>query len=51
MSPLETTLPYRPCVGIVLINRDGLVWSGHRVMGDLPPDAPRWQLPQGGEKI
>ena len=48
MSPLETTLPYRPCVGIVLINRDGLVWSGHRVIGDLPPDAPRWQLPQGG---
>ena len=48
MSQVDTTLPYRPCVGIVLINRDGLVWSGHRVMGDLPPDAPRWQLPQGG---
>ena len=48
MSQVDTTLPYRPCVGIVLINRDGLVWSGNRVMGDLPPDAPRWQLPQGG---
>ena len=48
MSQADTTLPYRPCVGIVLINRDGLVWSGHRVMGDLPTDAPRWQLPQGG---
>ena len=48
MSQLDTTLPYRPCVGIVLINSDGLVWSGHRVIGDLPPDASRWQLPQGG---
>ena len=46
MSQTEITLPYRPCVGIVLINRDGLVWAGHRVMGDLPPDAPRWL---GGE--
>lgn len=37
-------LPYRPCVGVVVINRDGLVWSGRRV--DNPNDA--WQMPQGG---
>jgi len=36
-------LPYRPCVGIVLINRDGLVWVGRRT--DL---ADAWQMPQGG---
>jgi len=37
-------LPYRPCVGVMVLNRDGLVWSGRRV--DNPNDA--WQMPQGG---
>lgn len=37
-------LPYRPCVGVMVINRDGLIWSGRRV--DNPDDA--WQMPQGG---
>lgn len=37
-------LPYRPCVGLVLLNRDGLVFAGQRV--DNPADA--WQMPQGG---
>lgn len=42
-------LPYRPCVGIMLINRDGLVWVGRRVpkwIGDK--SAFIWQMPQGG---
>ncbi|HET7410199.1 MAG TPA: RNA pyrophosphohydrolase [Paracoccaceae bacterium] len=37
-------LPYRPCVGLVLLNRDGLVFAGQRI--DNPADA--WQMPQGG---
>lgn len=37
-------LPYRPCVGLVLLNRDGLVFAGQRI--DNPEDA--WQMPQGG---
>jgi putative (di)nucleoside polyphosphate hydrolase len=37
-------LPYRPCVGVVLLNRDGLIFAGQRV--DNPADA--WQMPQGG---
>lgn len=41
-------LAYRPCVGAVIFNRDGLVFSGHRVQKNLPADAPRWQWPQGG---
>lgn len=45
---MSTALPYRPCVGIVLINGEGLVWTGHRVAGDFPLEAPRWQFPQGG---
>lgn len=37
------SLPYRPCVGIMLINRNGEVWVGRR---SDTPDA--WQMPQGG---
>ena len=25
------TLPYRPCVGIMVLNREGLVWAGRRI--------------------
>jgi putative (di)nucleoside polyphosphate hydrolase len=42
-------LPYRPCVGIMLINRDGRVWIGRR--SDEPNDEGAgqwWQMPQGG---
>lgn len=46
---LNLDLPYRPCVGIMLINRDGLVWVGRRRpkwVGDRSPHI--WQMPQGG---
>lgn len=36
-------LPYRPCVGVVLVNAQGLVFTGERV--DTPG---AWQMPQGG---
>lgn len=42
-------LPYRPCVGIVLLNKKGLVWVGRRIAkweGDASPSL--WQMPQGG---
>lgn len=40
-------LPYRPCAGVVLINRAGLVFAGRRI--DRAPDQPpAWQMPQGG---
>jgi len=48
-SHLNFDLPYRPCVGIMLINRDGLVWVGKRRpkwVGDRSPHI--WQMPQGG---
>ena len=28
-------LPYRPCVGVMLINREGLVFVGRRIGGEL----------------
>ncbi len=37
-------LPYRPCVGVMLINRDGLVFVGKRI--DQTVEG--WQMPQGG---
>jgi len=41
-------LPYRPCVGLVVINTQGLIWGGARVDAAKNgyPDA--WQMPQGG---
>ncbi|WP_422364138.1 RNA pyrophosphohydrolase [Pyruvatibacter mobilis] len=45
-----TSLPYRPCVGIMLLNKDGKVWIGRRAMDRLvQQDEPgSWQMPQGG---
>jgi putative (di)nucleoside polyphosphate hydrolase len=45
----RSALPFRSCVGIMLINRDGLVWVGRRRpkwAGDHT--AQIWQMPQGG---
>ena len=36
--------PYRPCVGIMLINGQGHIFSGRR----LENRAEAWQMPQGG---
>src|SRR5215471_11887410 len=36
--------PYRPCVGVMLINRDGLDFVGRRI--DQTVEG--WQMPQGG---
>ncbi len=50
MTDGHSALPYRPNVGAVLFNRDGLVLVARR--GDLPNadegPAGGWQLPQGG---
>lgn len=37
-------LPYRPCVGVVLINATGRIFAGQR----KDSDSPAWQMPQGG---
>jgi putative (di)nucleoside polyphosphate hydrolase len=41
-------LSWRPCAGIALFNDAGKVFCGKRRPDKLPPDAPLWQLPQGG---
>jgi putative (di)nucleoside polyphosphate hydrolase len=43
--------PYRPCVGVMLLNRDGLVFLGRRRSEGKPrqvEDEYAWQMPQGG---
>ncbi len=37
-------LPFRPCVGVVLINATGRIFAGQR----KDSDSPAWQMPQGG---
>jgi len=42
-------LPYRPCVGVMLLNSKGLVFVGRRTGGPEHVDATHnWQMPQGG---
>ncbi|MCU0801147.1 MAG: RNA pyrophosphohydrolase [Rhodobacteraceae bacterium] len=44
---MTADLPYRPCVGVVLINPAGLIFAGQRL--DSPAGTPpAWQMPQGG---
>lgn len=47
--PSYQQLPYRSCVGVMLLNRDGLVFIGRRLGGPEHVDATHiWQMPQGG---
>lgn len=48
---LPESLPYRPCVGVMVLNRAGLVWAGRRIAEDDSEMAGTdrlWQMPQGG---
>ena len=45
MTPDEIAkLPYRPCVGLMIVNGTGKVFVGQR----LDRDQDAWQMPQGG---
>jgi putative (di)nucleoside polyphosphate hydrolase len=42
-------LPFRPCVGVMVLNRDGLAFIGRRIDGPEHIDLSHvWQMPQGG---
>jgi putative (di)nucleoside polyphosphate hydrolase len=44
-----STLPYRPCVGIMILNAEGLIWLGRRIDDLVGQEHEyRWQMPQGG---
>jgi putative (di)nucleoside polyphosphate hydrolase len=43
------SLPYRPCVGIMVLDRAGRAFIGRRIDGPEHVDqAHAWQMPQGG---
>jgi putative (di)nucleoside polyphosphate hydrolase len=44
MNKTDDDLPYRPCVGIMLLNKQNLVFTASRI--DQMVEA--WQMPQGG---
>lgn len=50
MSDPFSHLPYRPCVGVMLVNPSGLVFVGQRIDTRGQPDegGVYWQMPQGG---
>lgn len=44
-------LPYRPCVGIMVLNGEGKVWVGRRISegnSEFDGSPQLWQMPQGG---
>ncbi|WP_309082669.1 RNA pyrophosphohydrolase [Chelativorans sp.] len=44
-------LPYRPCVGVMVLNSAGQVWAGRRIREtatELDGATMLWQMPQGG---
>lgn len=41
---MSADLPYRPCAGVMLVNREGRVFVGQRMDSTLEA----WQMPQGG---
>jgi putative (di)nucleoside polyphosphate hydrolase len=47
--PAYESLPYRPCVGITMLNDEGRVFIGRRLGGPEHVDETHvWQMPQGG---
>jgi putative (di)nucleoside polyphosphate hydrolase len=47
--PRFENLPYRPCVGAMVLNPQGHVFLGRRVEGpEHVDDTHAWQMPQGG---
>ena len=47
--PKHESLPYRPCVGMMVLNARGLVFIGRRTEGPEHVDLTHvWQMPQGG---
>ncbi len=46
---VEEGLPYRPCVGIMVLNKAGRAWIGKRDDGNGSSEYEyAWQMPQGG---
>lgn len=50
-TPDREAMPYRRCVGAMVLNAEGLVWAGRRIVdtdSELLASPMLWQMPQGG---
>jgi putative (di)nucleoside polyphosphate hydrolase len=47
-DPRPRELPLRKCAGVMLLNREGRVWTGRRLPKWAGPKGHIWQMPQGG---
>jgi putative (di)nucleoside polyphosphate hydrolase len=50
-KPRAEDLPYRRCVGAMVLNHEGLVWAGRRIPpagSEYAHSQKLWQMPQGG---
>ena len=49
MTDAKLITAYRPCVGVMLLNAEGLVWIGRRFQKQNDDGVGHWwQMPQGG---
>ena len=49
MTKHDEVTQYRPCVGVMLLNKQGLVWIGRRYdTSNEEGEGYWWQMPQGG---
>src|SRR6478736_1183417 len=49
MTKHDEVTQYRPCVGVMLLNKQGLVWIGRRYdKSNEEGEGYWWQMPQGG---
>lgn len=48
MTDPHAHLPYRPCVGVMLVNADGHAFVGKRIDTRGQTEGDFWQMPQGG---
>ena len=49
MTKRPEDLPYRPCVGVMLLNPEGLAFVGRRIDREtVNQGGEAWQMPQGG---
>src|SRR3954454_15141252 len=49
IMPSYDSLPYRPCVGVMVLNPTGHAFIGRRIGGpEHTDDGHQWQMPQGG---
>lgn len=50
-TPDREAMPYRRCVGAMVLNGEGRVWAGRRIAStdsEMAGTAMLWQMPQGG---